>query len=54
MLPIGTDQAVWSVCHTSENGWTDQDVVWVEDSGEVLILRGNGQFLEGTTAHCKA
>ena len=41
MRPIVTDRVAWSVglsvCHTSQpckNGWTDLDVVWVEDSGE--------------------
>jgi len=40
MRSIVTDLVVWSVgqsvCHTSEpckNGWTDRDVVWIEDSG---------------------
>jgi len=49
-----------SVCHTSEpckNGWTDRDVVWVEDSGGPMELcirswksrspHGKGQFWGG-------
>jgi len=40
MRPIITDRVAWfvsrSVCHSSEsskNGSTDQDAVWIDDSG---------------------
>jgi len=54
-----------TVCHTREpckNGRSDQDSVWVEDSGGprepcvtwgVQIPHGKGQFLGGVASHCE-